>query len=60
MRELEHRTRLMHVFIHFILQVIATSLRNMPDTGLPIELDAKDILPREEEGTKTMTNQNHD
>ncbi|KAL9432564.1 hypothetical protein AB3S75_027572 [Citrus x aurantiifolia] len=25
------------------------------DTGLPIELDARDILPREEEGAKTMT-----
>ena len=27
----------------------------MGDTGLPIELNAKDILPREDEGAKTMT-----
>ena len=25
------------------------------DTGLPIELDAKDNLPREDEGVKTVT-----
>ncbi|KAK9216231.1 hypothetical protein WN944_008238 [Citrus x changshan-huyou] len=38
----------------------AIASQNPTDTGLPIELDAKDNLPREDKGAKTVTKEPND